>query len=203
MDFMSWLSIAGLCFLGAASPGPSLAVVMGHTVRGSRRNGMVSGMGHCLGVGFYALLTVSGLAALLALEPSLEKGLAWGGSFYLAWLGIKALRSGGGALTESTSGNNAGILEAARDGLMISLLNPKLMIFFMALFSQFVSPDMGWTVSLVMVLTAVFIDGAWFCLVAVLLSQRRFLERLRKHALCIDRMTGIVLLLIALRVLTL
>jgi len=203
MGFMSWLSIAGICFLGAACPGPSLAVVMRHTVRGSRRNGMATGMAHCLGVGFYALLTVSGLAALLALEPSLQKGVVWGGGAYLAWLGIKALRSNGASLGESISADKTGMLEAARDGLMISLLNPKLMIFFLALFSQFVSPHMGRTVSLVMVLTPLLIDGAWFCLVAVLLSRRRLLDWLRKHARLIDRITGTILLVVALRVLTL
>lgn len=203
MAFTSWLSLAAICFMGAVSPGPSLAVVMGHTVRGSRSKGMATGIAHSMGVGFYAFLTVSGLATLFAFNPDLHTCLSWGGGSYLAWLGIKSLRSrepstGG----ESSDTGSIGMIGAARDGLMISLLNPKLMIFFLALFSQFVSPDMPWTISLVMVLTATFIDGAWFCLVAVLLSRRGAIGRLRRHARSIDRITGTILLLLALRVFT-
>lgn len=204
MGFTSWLSLAAICLMGAISPGPSLAVVMRHTVRGSRSKGMATGIAHCLGVGFYAFLTVSGLATLFAFHPDLHRYLTWGGGSYLAWLGIKALRSrepstGG----EGPGRGTTGILGAARDGLMISLLNPKLMVFFLALFSQFVSPDMPWTASLVMVLTATLIDGSWYCLVALLLSRKGYLDRLKKHALSIDRITGTILLVLALRVLTL
>lgn len=164
---------------------------------------MVTGLAHCLGVGFYAALTVSGLAALFALEPALQKGVVWAGGTYLAWLGIQALCCGGSSDGESTGGGRVGLAMAARDGLMTSLLNPKLMIFFLALFSQFVSPDMPWTVSLVMVLTATVIDGGWYCLVATLLSRRGTLDWLRHHSLLFDRVTGTILLLLALRVFTL
>lgn len=203
MGFMSWLSVAGICLMGAMSPGPSLAVVMRHTVRGSRKSGMVTGIAHSLGVGFYAALTVSGLAALFAVEPALHKGVAWAGGTYLAWLGIKALRSGTPSEGENTGRGRVGLAVAARDGLLTSLLNPKLMVFFLALFSQFVSPDMPWEASLVMVLTATLIDGSWYCLVAALLSRRGSLGWLRDHGLLFDRITGTLLLLLALRVFTL
>ena len=203
MDLISWLPIAGLCFLGAASPGPSLAVIMRHTVHGSRKHGMATGLAHSLGVGFYALMTVSGLATLIAMEPTLQKGLAWAGGAYLAFLGYKALRSGGSTLEENEGNDTKGLFEAARDGLMISILNPKLAIFFVALFSQFIVPDMPWTTALIMVLTALLIDGLWFCLVAFFLSHKGFLRRLKKHALAIDRITGVILLSLAIRVFTL
>ncbi len=203
MTFNAWLSLAGICTLGAISPGPSLAVVIRHTVRGSRRHGMATGIAHSLGVGFYALLTVSGLAALFALEPALQRVLSWTGAAYLAWLGVKGLRSTRHGQDEERTCDSEGIFEAARDGLMISFLNPKLMIFFLALFSQFVSAEMPMTVSLLMVLTATLIDAAWYCLVAVFLSRRGALEKLRRHSFAIDRTTGVVLLLLALRVVTL
>ncbi len=203
MTFVSWLSVAGICFMGAVSPGPSLAVVVRNTVQGSRRNGMITGVAHCMGVGFYALLTVTGLAALFALEPALHKALAWGGGTYLAFLGIQALRSKGASHATEDGAGPAGLFRAARDGLMISLLNPKLMIFFLALFSQFISPEMPRTSGAVMVLTATLIDGAWFCLVATLLSRGDFADRLARHSLSIDRVTGVLFLLLALRVFTL
>jgi threonine efflux protein len=203
MTLAAWLSLFGICAMGAMSPGPSLAVVLRNTVRGSLRHGVVTGLAHCTGVGFYALLTVSGLAALFAYEPLLQKLLTWGGAAYLAWLGIKALRSEGGNCGQETSDSAKGLYNAARDGLAIALLNPKLILFFLALFSQFVSNEMDWRASLIMVLTATIIDGIWYCLVAVTFSRRGALALLQHYALTIDRATGILLLIVALRVVTL
>jgi threonine/homoserine/homoserine lactone efflux protein len=203
MTLAAWLSLFGICAMGAMSPGPSLAVVIRNTVRGSRWHGVATGLAHCTGVGFYALLTVSGLAALFAYEPLLQKLLTWGGAAYLAWLGVKALRSEGGIGGQETTTSTNGLYHAAREGLVIALLNPKLILFFLALFSQFVSTEMGWRASLIMVLTATIIDGTWYCLVAVTLSRRGALARLQQHALTIDRATGILLLIVALRVVTL
>ncbi len=213
MNFFSWLSVLGVCCLGAMSPGPSLAVVIRHTIRGSRRDGMITGVSHSCGVGLYALLTVSGLAAVLAMQPALHRFLTICGGLYLAWLGIKALRSRatgvvGGASAEShkegdTSGAVVNVGQAMRDGFMMSLLNPKLMIFFLALFSQFVTPHMTWRASLVMVLTALVVDALWYCLVAIVLSRGRLIEKINRHAVQIDRATGILFSLIACRVVTL
>lgn len=213
MNFISWLSVFGVCCLGAISPGPSLAVVIRHTIRGSRRDGMITGVAHSCGVGLYALLTVSGLAAVLAMQPALHRFLTVCGGLYLAWLGIKALRSRaagivGGATEQSDhhgspSASEVNVGEAIRDGFMMSLLNPKLMIFFLALFSQFVTPHMTWCVSLIMVATALCVDATWYCLVAIVLSRGPLIEKINRHALQIDRITGILFLLIACRVVTL
>ncbi|RRJ82878.1 LysE family translocator [Aestuariirhabdus litorea] len=203
MTLAAWLALAGVCLLGAVSPGPSLAVVLRHTLNHSRAHGMAVGVAHALGVGGYALLSVTGLAALFAHYPLAQQLLGWGGAAYLAWLGIKALRSEGSIGPSGTGSVGQHWRQAARDGLMISLLNPKLMIFFVALFSQFVEADTPFWVGVVMVLTPTLIDGGWYCLVAVLLSHRSVLERLRARAQLIDRVTGVFLLLLALRVVTL
>ncbi|WP_426415252.1 LysE family translocator [Aestuariirhabdus sp. LZHN29] len=203
MSWTAWLALVGVCLLGAMSPGPSLAVVVRHTVNHSRGHGMVVGVFHALGVGCYALLSVTGLAALFALYPVGQQLLGWAGAAYLAWLGIKALRSAGSITEESSAVADQHWQQAARDGLMISLLNPKLMIFFIALFSQFVEPETSSWLVLVMVLTPTVIDGGWYCLVALVLSRPSVLVRLRARAQLIDRVTGVMLLLIALRVVTL
>ncbi|MCL6416567.1 LysE family translocator [Aestuariirhabdus sp. Z084] len=203
MTLAAWLALVGVCLLGAMSPGPSLAVVLRHTVNHSRSHGIAVGVAHALGVGCYALLSVTGLAALFALYPFGQQLLGWAGAVYLAWLGVKSLRSAGSVGDEVAEATAQSWQQAARDGLMISLLNPKLMIFFVALFSQFIQPDTSWWVALVMVLTPTLIDGGWYCLVAVVLSRQSILERLKAQSVLIDRITGVLLLIVALRVVTL
>ncbi|GHA94480.1 LysE family translocator [Modicisalibacter luteus] len=200
MPLTLWLSLAAVCAMGAMSPGPSLAMVLRHTLGGGRTPGVVAGLSHALGVGFYALLTVWGLGAVITHQPMLFNMITWAGAAYLAWLGIKALGAGrGGALEAQAVITNP--VQAARDGVLVALANPKLILFFVALLSQFVSADMGWMAKAIIVATATLIDGAWYVLVAVALSHSRVMPWLQARAHWINRITGVLLLALALRVL--
>ncbi|WP_346795533.1 LysE family translocator [Halomonas sp. Bachu 37] len=199
MPFTLWLSLAAICAMGAMSPGPSLALVLRHTLGGGRGPGVTAALFHALGVGFYALLTVWGLGAVIVRFPLLFQLITWVGAAYLAWLGIKALRAGkAGAMQPgrvATSG-----AQAAREGVLVALGNPKLILFFVALLSQFVSPDMSTTAKAIIVATAMIIDGGWYVVVAVALSHSRVLPWLQHRAHWINRITGVLLIALALRV---
>ncbi len=142
MPFSLWLSLAAICAMGAMSPGPSLALVLRHTLGGGRLPGMTAALFHALGVGFYALLTVWGLGALITRSPEVFQLITWCGAAYLAWLGIKALRAGreGDIRANAVATTSR---QAAKEGVLVALGNPKLIIFFVALLSQFVTPDMS------------------------------------------------------------
>jgi len=199
MPFSLWLSLAAVCAMGAMSPGPSLALVLRHTLGGGRLVGMTAALCHAGGVGAYALLTVLGLGALIAKSPALFQLITWAGAAYLAWLGIQALRAGGaGAMQQQ--GAVTSNARAAKEGLLVALGNPKLIIFFIALLSQFVTPDMSLLGKVLIVVTAMVIDGGWYVLVAVALSHSRVLPWLQRRAHWINRITGVLLLALSLRV---
>lgn len=190
----AWLSVAAVCALGAASPGPSLAVVVRHALGGSRARGVACALAHALGVGVYALVTAAGLAAVLVARPGLYRALALAGACYLAWLGVGALRRRGGAPATAAGATPGGIAAAARDGFAMALLNPKIAAFFLALFSQFVTPGTGATDAAILWATATVIDGAWYALVAVALTGSGAVARLRARGVLIDRASGVLLL---------
>tara|TARA_B100000795_G_C22773086_1_gene428758 strand:- start:977 stop:1534 length:558 start_codon:yes stop_codon:yes gene_type:complete len=184
------------------SPGPSLAVVLRHTISNGRAHGMATAVSHAAGVALWALLTVWGLAVLVVEWPLMYKLLTYAGAMYLMWMGIKALRSKGtGPLQVEPI--IAPMSEAARDGLMVSLLNPKLAFFFIALFSQFVSAELVMADKLIMTGTAAVIDAVWYIIVALALSQSKVLEKLQSQSATIDKISGVILLGLGLRVLTL
>lgn len=66
MALSVWLSLALVCMMGAMSPGPSLAVVLKHTLSGGMKNGMLAALSHGIGVGLYAAASLLGLGALMA-----------------------------------------------------------------------------------------------------------------------------------------
>jgi len=204
MTLTAWMSVLAVCVLGAMSPGPSLAMVLRHTLRGSRRHGVATGIMHGLGVGFYALFVLAGLAVLFQRYPELSRAVAWAGALYLLWIAFKALRSNGaGALHGNGDGPPETVFDAARDGFLTAFLNPKIAVFFIALFSQFITPHQSWTSKAVMASTAWLVDTTWYVLVAVVLSHSTVLPWLRARSLWIDRITGVVLILVAVRVVTL
>ena len=90
--------------------------------------------------------------------------------------------------------------QAAKEAVLVALGNPKLIIFFVALLSQFVTPEMSLLAKAIIVATAIIIDGGWYVLVAVGLSHSRVLPWLQRHAHWINRLTGVLLIALALRV---
>ncbi|MBA4492602.1 LysE family translocator [Paracoccus sp. S1E-3] len=140
LHWSTFLTAAALLNL---SPGPDMAFILGQTLRGGQRAGFAAMAGVWLGalchVGFAAL----GLAAILASSALAFSVVKWLGAAYLIWLGIAALRSGGETLLPSAQQPVASPRRIIRQGVMISLLNPKVAIFFLAFLPQFVVPGAG------------------------------------------------------------
>ncbi|MBW8183995.1 LysE family translocator [Shewanella nanhaiensis] len=201
MSFTAWLGLLAICCLGAMSPGPSLAMVVRHTLGGGRGKGIICAWAHSIGIGIYALVTLLGLAVVLKQAPMVFNGIAIIGALYLAWMGVQALRSKGGMSDKLAAGENTSALEAARDGIAISLFNPKIMLFFLALFSQFVMVADNLVGQSLIVLTPLVVDGLWYTIIALVLSHQSVLPKLRSKAALIDKLSGVVLILLAVRVL--
>lgn len=166
MTLPAWLSLFGICLLGAMSPGPSLAVVLREASRGGLRGGISCALAHGVGVGLYALATVAGLALLLVAWPALATALQAGGAVYLLWLGWRAWLSSGAA-SRALIAEPVSVWRAATNGLMIAVLNPKLALFMLALFSQFLPSEPSPGSAALLVLTAGLTDAAWYSLVAI------------------------------------
>jgi threonine/homoserine/homoserine lactone efflux protein len=200
MTLLAWLTLAGICLAGAASPGPSLAVVLSSSVSGGRPSGLAAAWAHASGVAIYALLTVFGVSALLSRAPLLFSALQLGGAAYLLFLALRLLRSHGG-----TTGNRNVVrisaLAAARDGFAVAFLNPKLGLFMLALFSQFVAPDYGPGELAIMVATAGAVDGLWYTLVTLLCTRPRWLASLQARGSLIDRLLAALLAALAITLL--
>lgn len=198
MQLELWLSLFAICLLGAMSPGPSLAVVMGAAVRGGRRTGYGAALAHGLGVGLYGLLTVAGLAVLVTRWPVAFVSMQLLGAAYLAYLGMKSLRRPSPA-PETAQASTAKIY-GAMDGFWIAFLNPKLAIFMLALFAQFLRPEADLIQKSVMVATVTATDAGWYSLVVTLIAHGAVRSKLAKHSRRIDTVFGGLLILLAVSV---
>ncbi|MBC8259863.1 MAG: LysE family translocator [SAR324 cluster bacterium] len=199
MDFIQWSQLALICVMGAISPGPSLAVVLRNTISGNRTQGVLTGIGHGLGITFYSVVALTGLVSLLKSIPNFFLIAQIIGSFYLIWLGSKMLISGIGDTQTIQTEKHTNISESRgfSVGFMIAFLNPKIAVWLLAIFSQFVKPEAAFQDQLLLVSTVGGIDTSWYCLVAFLASSKRLLKTLQSNAKRIDLMMGTLLILLA------
>lgn len=145
----------------AAIPGPSNLFVVAQGLRCGRRPALLAAVGCACGASIYVVATALGLAALLASSATALTLLHYIGGAYLILLAGQALRGAGEPVgqVESAPALAGGWL---RRGLLVELANPKVALFFLAFFPQFVHPDQGATWLQILIL------GVIFCLVGLI-----------------------------------
>ena len=119
-----------------AIPGPGNLALVTSTSKGGMKGGLAATFGVILGDQVLMWSAVAGVAALLHAYPDAFNAIQWLGAAYLAWLGIKMIlaKPGAAPVLNITAGHYL------RQALMITLLNPKAILFYMAFFPLFVDP---------------------------------------------------------------
>jgi len=201
MELHLWLSFVAICIMGALSPGPSLAIVIKNTLAGGTPQGYATAISHGLGVALYAAITATGIAVVIVQSPLIFSIIQYSGAVFLLYLGIKSLLSKKVNQVFSDDGVPENeLVNGWRDGFLIAFLNPKLAIFFLALFSQFLTGDASSEQKIIMTATVGSIDALWYCLVTFTLSRGNIINKLRTNSHVIDKVTGSFLILLAARV---
>jgi threonine/homoserine/homoserine lactone efflux protein len=201
MDMTFWFQLVVICFLGAISPGPSLALVMGNTLAGGRIYGVVTSLGHATGIGWWALLTAVGVAEVMVDKSGILLALRSSGACLLGYIGFRTMiaRDDLSVLQIDAPATGLGmLLKGAGEGLLTSVLNPKIALFFLVIFGHLVPSDSSWTETGLMGITAAVIDASWYVSVAFMLTGTSLIKVFRGRETAIRMVSGMILILIAL-----
>lgn len=133
-----WSAFFLSAFLLNLSPGPDMAYIIAQTAKNGRRAGIFAMLGIWSGAFIHVLLSVLGLSVILTTSATAFTIVKWVGATYLIWLGVKALFSQGSSLENKTATLKVSDLTAFKQGILVSVLNPKVAIFFLAFLPQFV-----------------------------------------------------------------
>ena len=192
---LGFLAVAALL---SVTPGATTALVVRSALRGGRREALATTAGNEVGVLAWALLSAAGVSAVLAASQVAFEALKLAGAAFLVALGVLTLVRArrGEAIPEPQRRNDR---SAFRDGIVTSLANPKLSVFFVALFPQFVpdgAPILALTIAMGVLVVA--IDFAWYSLLALLVTRahRAYRAAFAHH---LERLTGAVLVALGLR----
>ena len=178
------------------APGPATALVVRNALRAGWRSAVLTVAGNEVGVVVWALLSVLGISALVAASEVAYLALKLVGACVLIWIGVQSLRRSGEPV-EARASSTAPF----RDGVITSLSNPKLAVFFVALFPQFI--DAGAPVlpaTLLMAAMLAIFDFAWYTALAVMVSSahRSFVRS--SFGRWVERTTGAILIALGVRV---
>ncbi|NNM58948.1 MAG: LysE family transporter [Legionellales bacterium] len=198
--FDSWLMILSASLLGSMIPGISFALVLRNTLKSSRATGIWTAFGLAMGMSIYALIVLLGLAIFIMHNTVLSNFIRWGGAAYLAYIGIGCILTKKKKHKTAILKNENLVISAKKAlgmGFLTNLLNPKVMLFFLALFTQFIHPDMPATLEWVYGLTIVLVEFLWFSFVAILLTHPVLHHKFQRSSHWIERCSGVILLLIS------
>jgi threonine/homoserine/homoserine lactone efflux protein len=123
------------------SPGPNMAMVISQSLSHGARGGIVSAAGIFTANLLMTMLVCAGVTALVATWAPAFYLLRYGGAFYLVWLALQALRRHARTLSHKPA--NASLAQAFRSATLVSLLNPKALLFFLVFLPQFVDQQRG------------------------------------------------------------
>lgn len=181
---------AVLLFL--ALPGPGTFALLTSTGKGGLHAGAAATAGVIAGDQVLLWLAVAGVAALMAAQPWLFRGVQYLGAAYLAWIGLKLIFARSGAASPVRIEPR----HYARQAFLITLLNPKAIVFYMAFFPLFIDPatHRGAITFVAMALTIAVITAAYgllLCAFADRVSAR--LRANRRLARALERLAGVFL----------
>jgi len=200
---ISWPDL--LVFLTAAlllnlTPGNDMMFVLGQSLKGGPKRGIAASLGIATGSLIHLALVALGLAVVLANNPMIFEAIRWAGVIYLVWLAFNTFTSTQSAMTVVDV--KCSTWRAWRDGTLVNLLNPKVIVFMFAFLPPFVRPENGMPLLQLLILGTLFNIGGTAVNIAVALLSASIGGRLATSARAARTFayaSGAIFLVLALR----
>lgn len=143
VPFNDWLLFIGAALFVSLTPGPNMVYLLSRSLCQGRRAGLVSLLGVVAGFLVHMFAAAIGLSALFMAIPLAYELLKWAGAAYLLWLAWQSVRPGARSPFEAQSLPADPPHRLFFMGFLTNLLNPKIAVFYLSIFPQFVSPEHG------------------------------------------------------------
>ncbi|YAR64199.1 LysE family translocator [Bacillus cytotoxicus] len=191
--------------LAPMSPGPDFFIVMKNSLDFGSRTGIATAIGIALALVIHITYTILGFTVILQKYPAVFIIIQLLGATYLIWLGWNAIRSTSKETNEITEDLknekiSKNLFQAFKEGFLCNVLNPKSALFFLSIFSQFISTNTPDWIRWVYGVEIIFAVGLWFVVLATIISYGKFRLFYRRYSFWFDRFLGTVIILFALKI---
>lgn len=196
MSLIIFAQVFSVCLLGAMSPGPSMALVINNAIFKGRHNGILTAIGHGIGIAVYATFAVLGIGLVIKTNILIFNSLKVLSIIFLIYIGIKSILN-----RQQINLNKDNIKEntvSFMQGFSISILNPKILIWFIAIYSQFMSADNNLIFNICLISIAGIIDACWYIILTMAVTTTSALGFFQKKMKFIQKIQGILFITLGL-----
>jgi len=188
MTLITFTQVFVVCSLGAMSPGPSMAVVINNAIFKGRYNGILTAIGHGIGITVYATFAVLGLGLIIKTNAFIFNGLKILSIIFLIFIGLKSILNKENLNLEDKDlkKNTVSFLE----GFSISILNPKIFVWFIAVYSQFMSTNNQLMFDIYLISIAGIVDACWYIILTLTVTTASALSFFQKKIYIIQKIQG-------------
>jgi len=187
--------------LSGLSPGPDFFLVMKNSLGFGQRIGIATALGVASALFVHVTYTVLGFTYIIEKIPSVFIAIKIAGSLYLLWLGFHAIRSVKQNKEQEEQGlktnEDKTVKQGFREGFICNVLNPKAALFFLSIFSQFISADTASWVRWAYGTEIVIAVGLWFIFISTVISYQKFRNYYERYSHWFDRCLGAILIYFA------
>ena len=195
MTLIIFAQVFTVCLLGAISPGPSMAVVIDNAIYKGRYSGILTSIGHGVGITVYAAFAVLGLGLIIKTNIYIFNSLKILSIFFLIFIGVKSILN-----TEELNLKKKDKKEKAvsfLQGFSIAILNPKIFVWFIAFFSQFMNDNQGYLYNFILIITAGVVDTFWYIFLTTIATSSIFHLFFTKNSVRIKKGIGLIYIIIS------
>lgn len=187
--------------VGLISPGPDFFYISRKAMGDTRRNAILASIGITMGVGFWALVVLFGLAFLNRTIPMFQYILMLLGGSYLAYNGLKMVQITKNAKLDDNriKTTTTSVWKEILGGLMINLSNPKVVVFFSSVLAGYTSNLSDLSDILLVLLILMGSALIYFCLISFLFSHQNIRTFYAKHNHYLDNFAGVVFILFGIK----
>ncbi len=196
-DITLSLTIFSISVGMAISPGQDFALISRNALVHSRRAGVLASFGIATAVWVHVAYCMTGVALLIVNFPAAYEVIRWIGAAYLIYLGVMSIiGASSGAATDQAQSLSLSDRKAFVSGFWCNLLNPKMTLILLSIFTQVIEPATSVTVRLLCGLIVSLVHLAWFSALAYWLSSPRLLGRIQSWKPTVERILGVLLILV-------
>ncbi len=199
MTLFTFVQVFTVCLLGAMSPGPSMAVVINNAIFKGRYSGILTSVGHGIGIAVYATFAVLGLGLIIKKNIFIFEGLKILSIIFLIFIGVKSILNKEKINLEKRNikENTVSFLQ----GFSISILNPKIFIWFIAIYSQFMSVNNEIIFNIYLVSIAGIIDACWYIVLTLAVTTASALSFFKTKLVIFQKIQGFFFIALGLGIL--
>ena len=192
MSLITFVQVFIVCLLGAMSPGPSMAVVVNNAIFKGRYNGILTSLGHGIGIAVYATFAVLGLGLIIKTNIFVFNGLKILSIIFLIFIGVKSILNKEKFNLEKNDAKENTI--SFLQGFSISILNPKIFVWFVAIYSQFMSANNELIFNIYLVSIAGIIDACWYIILTLAVTTASALSFFQTKLIFLQKAQGLFFL---------